>query len=503
MNMNKTIITILLAFVVTAGWAQENADFPEDWKSVTYEADEFLPEAVFHKGVAKVNFQFVNYKPEAGESVEVSDFFKSFGVSIYYPCELSAPISVDGKATLEIPLSLVRSVLVNFKSSIIPLLLCPGEEISCLLEMNGPLWKVVAFKGKYARTNLEMARWSNQRFDDDEAEETLYQRLHASKTSDERRKALVSYRDMKINKINKSDYTSATKALQRMEVEDRYLEWLCAFGARYTTALIGHGDLAISEDFDIEKTIEANDSLLVVETPINEYFEGAYAKYAPCADLMWHHLLAPEYYKAPDGTYNRLNAEIVAVQCAVSGMTEVETGQIPNEYFSPDTYTYKECAEALRNHQQELAQKARGKTDGKTTFCLPYGDASPEDVLSDILDRYKGKVVFMDFWGTSCIPCLKAQPEIEKLAKEMPDDVQFIDLACTQSKMEKWEELTTHMSSHHFYLTHEQFWGIIKKHHFDMIPTYLIFNKHGELTYSAKGFPGADVIKEELVKCME
>ena len=158
---------------------------------------------------------------------------------------------------------------------------------------------------------------------------------------------------------------------------------------------------------------------------------------------------------------------------------------------------------ALRNHQQELAQKAQGKTDGKTTFCLIYGDESPEDVLTDILDRYKGKIVFMDFWGTSCIPCLKAQPEIEKLAKEMPDDVQFIDLACTQSKMEKWGELTTHMSSHHFYLTHEQFWGIIKKHHFDMIPTYLIFNKQGKLTYSTMGFPGADVIKEEFLKCTE
>ena len=108
--------------------------------------------------------------------------------------------------------------------------------------------------------------------------------------------------------------------------------------------------------------------------------------------------------------------------------------------------------------------------------------------------------MFMDFWGTSCIPCLKAQPEIERLAKEMPADVQFIDLACTQSKMEKWKELTSHMSSHHYYLTSDQFWGIIKKQHFDMMPTYLIFNKKGELIYSSMGFPGADVIKAELMK---
>jgi len=498
--MNRTILTILLVFVATINRAQKSADIPEEWKNVTYEADEVLPDVAFRKGVAKVNFQFFNYRTEFGERVEVTDLFKPFGVSIYYPCEWSTPISVDGKATLEVPLSLVRTVLVSIGAFAMPLLLCPDEEISCLVEMNGQTCKAIAFKGRYARTNLEMSRSFVERFDDDEAEESLYQRLRASKTSNERRKELVCYRDKKIDKINQSDCTSATKALQRMEVEDTYLEWLCAFGARYTSALIGHGDIEMSEDFDFEKTIEANDSLLVVETPINEYFEGAYAKYAPCGDLMWHHLLALEYYKAPDGTYNKLNAEIVAAQCAVSGMTEVETGQIPKEYFSPDTYTYKECGEAVRNHQQELAQKARENTDGETTFCLTYADASSEEVLTDILDRYKGKVVFMDFWGTSCIPCLKAQPEIERLAKEMPADVQFIDLACTQSKMEKWKELTSHMSSHHYYLTSDQFWGIIKKQHFDMMPTYLIFNKKGELIYSSMGFPGADVIKAELMK---
>ena len=35
----------------------------------------------------------------------------------------------------------------------------------------------------------------------------------------------------------------------------------------------------------------------------------------------------------------------------------------------------------------------------------------------------------------------------------------------------------------------------------DMMPTYLIFNKKGELIYSSMGFPCADVIKAELMKC--
>ena len=64
--MKKTIITFLFAFVAMAGWAQESADIPEEWKNITYESDEVLPDAEFRKGVARVNFQFLNYKPELG-----------------------------------------------------------------------------------------------------------------------------------------------------------------------------------------------------------------------------------------------------------------------------------------------------------------------------------------------------------------------------------------------------------------------------------------------------
>ena len=59
--MNRTILTILLVFVATINRAQKSADIPEEWKNVTYEADEVLPDVAFRKGVAKVNFQFFNY----------------------------------------------------------------------------------------------------------------------------------------------------------------------------------------------------------------------------------------------------------------------------------------------------------------------------------------------------------------------------------------------------------------------------------------------------------
>jgi peroxiredoxin len=36
------------------------------------------------------------------------------------------------------------------------------------------------------------------------------------------------------------------------------------------------------------------------------------------------------------------------------------------------------------------------------------------------LAKHRGKVVYLDFWASWCVPCLKAVPAIEELRKELP-----------------------------------------------------------------------------------
>ncbi|KIL75178.1 thiol-disulfide oxidoreductase ResA [Bacillus badius] len=55
---------------------------------------------------------------------------------------------------------------------------------------------------------------------------------------------------------------------------------------------------------------------------------------------------------------------------------------------------------------------------------LRKGDEAPDFVLTDLagetrqLSDYKGKGVFLNFWGSWCDPCKKEMPHMEKLAKE-------------------------------------------------------------------------------------
>ena len=39
------------------------------------------------------------------------------------------------------------------------------------------------------------------------------------------------------------------------------------------------------------------------------------------------------------------------------------------------------------------------------------------------LGQYKGKVVYIDFWASWCVPCRKSFPWLKEMAKKYPNDL--------------------------------------------------------------------------------
>src|SRR5687768_13046390 len=71
----------------------------------------------------------------------------------------------------------------------------------------------------------------------------------------------------------------------------------------------------------------------------------------------------------------------------------------------------------------------------KNAGPLRVGDKVPEILLSNVknypggklnLSRFKGKLIIIDFWNSSCRSCIKAMPKTQELQDRFKDKVQII-----------------------------------------------------------------------------
>jgi thiol-disulfide isomerase/thioredoxin len=75
----------------------------------------------------------------------------------------------------------------------------------------------------------------------------------------------------------------------------------------------------------------------------------------------------------------------------------------------------------------------------QSTETLEVGSAAPNFKLRNLdgrivsLDQFRGKVVLLDFWQTSCGPCRMTMPLLERLQKEFPKSMMLLAINLQES----------------------------------------------------------------------
>lgn len=174
-------------------------------------------------------------------------------------------------------------------------------------------------------------------------------------------------------------------------------------------------------------------------------------------------------------------------------MSPFSDKQIQNikEYFGN-----AELAKIILQKNEEVVKIAVNKEE---TQIHKTPDVAKEKLMETIIDKYKGKVVLVDFWATWCGPCLNAMKEMGPLKQELKGKgIIFVYITDTSSPLKLWEERTNSIDGEHYYLSAEE-WGYISDNlNIDGIPAYLLYDKSGVIKYKTIGYPGTEKFKEKI-----
>ena len=153
---------------------------------------------------------------------------------------------------------------------------------------------------------------------------------------------------------------------------------------------------------------------------------------------------------------------------------------------------------------------------------LRPGSPAPDIALPDIvgdtvrLSDHLGKVLYIDFWGTWCYPCLQEFPHsLELQAKFVGDPVEFIfvGLESGEDQISTWKEfiLGERSLSYAPFLEQRRYPGIhllsegqfsnpaLSPYMLRMAPTYVLIDRQGRIV-SAQAPRPSDDHTEELIR---
>lgn len=203
-------------------------------------------------------------------------------------------------------------------------------------------------------------------------------------------------------------------------------------------------------------------------------------KYVPDALMGERHLAlrAEESTKYPSG----MDVELYR-KTLLSGVTTDSLREKINRCFD--------------NFKEKYGHLAKGKPAPDIEFTDKEGKIHH-------LSEYKGKVLFVDIWGTWCAPCIAEFPHLRAIQEHFKDnpDVMIMSLSCDiERKPEKWlpflEQRGDEITWHQFMLTKGGNKVTSDVYHIFGIPHFMLIDKEGNfVSYDGPHPSLADPIKE-------
>ena len=122
----------------------------------------------------------------------------------------------------------------------------------------------------------------------------------------------------------------------------------------------------------------------------------------------------------------------------------------------------------------------------------------------DVINKYKGKVIYVDFWASWCAPCRAEMPKAKQLRESYKDkDVVFVYLA-VNDKEQNWRQAVkdcqTDYLGENYFVSNTSTANLLKEIKFNTIPRLLLYDKNGKLVDIDAPRPSSEQIQPLIDK---
>lgn len=468
-----------------------NLGIPDELRNMKYTPNETLPAVVLSRDKVKVTCRVYGYRPEMKAKMHVI-----YSVIAGKQKSIDVPINDDGTVSFEVEPDGASSFVMGIASvAYATIYAMPGEEISCAISMdNGDDTNFFGFTGyRQAQTTYEMEAATGTLLAIRNCRQEMLDGI-TGRSAEVCAAFLNSMLKKQKDRIDALNLSGATKQLMRMKVEEDHLRWRFDYKGQYRSAIynINRDKIKTEEDYRrivVDADVPDYKGDLLCDFPDLECLNADYA-------LFSNALLTYSGMGKKLPTTNRRYRQVAtthAYMCDAITMDDATEATITDSYL-------KQLIADKREKDRKLNEEMAASNH---IFFHRYDEVKPEDILPTILKKYEGRAVFVDIWATWCGPCRAGHKQMKPLKEELKDkNVVFIYITSPSSPSDTWKEMIDGIPGDHYYLTKEQYNYILDKYESDGIPTYLLFDTKGNLSFKSIGSKSNDEFRSEIEKAM-
>jgi len=179
----------------------------------------------------------------------------------------------------------------------------------------------------------------------------------------------------------------------------------------------------------------------------------------------------------------------------VSPVSDKTLKAIQQQFSTPFIAEYV----ALCNNQAIVRLEANKKKTGFVVNETPKTEAAK--IFDAIIKKYKGKVIYVDFWATWCGPCRSDIEQIKPLKEELAGkDIVFVYITNTTSPQSTWSNMIPDIKGEHYRVSNDEWSFLSAMFNVSGIPHYVLVGKTGEIINPDLGHFDNQMLKLELEK---